>query len=91
MAYRLSYEEAYNDYLEAMRWYKLAASSGDADAQISIGNLYYFGNGVEVDYREAMRWYELARDKLPAKSSVAMPMREMTCEYNEATLKLKSF
>ena len=43
-----------------MRWYKLAATQGDADAQVNLGNMYGKGEGVAQDYAEAMRWYKLA-------------------------------
>ena len=48
------------DYAEAMRWYRLAAAQGDADAQSSIGVLYENGQGVSQDYAEAMRWFQKA-------------------------------
>ena len=33
-------------YIEAAKWYRLAANQGDADAQCSLGERYYNGQGV---------------------------------------------
>ena len=46
-----------------MRWYKLAATQGDADAQLKLGFRYGKGQGVVRDYAEAVRWYKLAATK----------------------------
>lgn len=48
------------DYQEALRWSRLAAEQGLADAQANLGSLYLRGLGCECDYDEARRWYELA-------------------------------
>jgi hypothetical protein len=45
------------DYNEAMRWFRMAASQGDAVAEDDVGELYFFGHGVPVDYAQAMVWY----------------------------------
>ena len=42
------------DYAEAVKWYRLAAEQGTADAQNNLGYAYYYGNGVEQDYAEAV-------------------------------------
>ena len=49
-----------NDYVTALKKYKIAAAKNDAFAQIQIGNIYNEGLGVKQDYAEAMRWYKLA-------------------------------
>lgn len=36
------------------------AEAGDADAQVALGNLYRFGNGVPQDAAEAIAWYTRA-------------------------------
>ena len=33
------------------------ANEGDADAQYSLGSLYYYGKGVQQDYKEAGKWW----------------------------------
>jgi len=34
---------------KAVKWYRLAADQGDADAQSSLGAMYYQGQGVPQD------------------------------------------
>lgn len=48
------------DYLEALRWFRLAAAQGHVIAQFNLGTMYYMGKGVAQDYVEAVRWYRLA-------------------------------
>ena len=43
-----------------MRWYKLAAAQGRAEAQFNLGLMFSNGQGVAQDYVEAVRWYKLA-------------------------------
>jgi uncharacterized protein len=43
-----------------VKWYKLAAAQGIADAQYSLGVMYGKGRGVAQDYNEAVKWYKLA-------------------------------
>ena len=38
----------------------LAEWVGQADAQQTLGNLYYKGEGVQQDYAEALKWYRKA-------------------------------
>ena len=42
------------DYCEAMKWFRLAASHGFASAQSSLGVGYVLGHGVPQDYAEAV-------------------------------------
>jgi TPR repeat protein len=51
------------DYVEAMKWYRLAADQGYAKAQYKLGVMYQNGEGVSQDYAEAMKWYRLAADQ----------------------------
>jgi TPR repeat protein len=46
-----------------VRWYRLAADQGDADAQFNLGVMYDTGRGVPQDDAEAERWYRLAADQ----------------------------
>ena len=43
-----------------VKWYRLAADQGDAEAQGWLGYCYYFGEGIREDKREAVKWYRLA-------------------------------
>lgn len=51
------------DYVEAVRWYRLAAKQGLADARYNVGAMYTNGQGVPQDYVEAVRWYRLAAEQ----------------------------
>ncbi len=48
------------DYVEAMKWYRLAAAQGHADAQHNLALMYDRGEGVPQDYAEAVKWYRRA-------------------------------
>ena len=48
------------DDREAVRWYRLAAEQGDADAQLNLGIMYFNGEGVPQDYVQAHKWFNLA-------------------------------
>ena len=48
------------DYFEAVKWYRKAATKGSAFAQTSLGLKYEKGEGVPQDYTEAMKWHRKA-------------------------------
>jgi TPR repeat protein len=50
------------DYKQAMDWNMKAASTGNAEAQYLVGDLYYLGFGVQQDYKQAMDWFIKAGD-----------------------------
>ena len=43
-----------------MRWYRLAAGQGYADAQLSLGYIYEDGKGVLQDNVTAHMWYNIS-------------------------------
>lgn len=51
------------NYAEALKWYRLLASRGDADSQNDVGHFYETGRGVAQNYAEAAKWYRLAADQ----------------------------
>src|SRR5436190_952001 len=51
------------DYVEALRWFHVAADQGDAIAQFNLGVIYSEGLGVPQDNAEAAKWYRLAADQ----------------------------
>jgi TPR repeat protein len=51
------------DDAEAVRWLRLAAGQGNANAQDNLGNMYDYGRGVPEDAAEAVRWSRLAADQ----------------------------
>ena len=56
------------DDAEAVRWYRLAAAQGVADAQFNLGNQYRTGEGVPQDDAEAVKWYRLAAEQGDAEA-----------------------
>src|SRR5258706_5108957 len=70
------------DPKEALRWYRMVAARGNADAQVQIGSMYEIGQRLPQDNVRALMWYDIAvssmdgahgryapetRDKLAAK------------------------
>ena len=54
--------EGEKNYIEAIKWYKLAAEKGDLYAQNNLGALYKNGQGVTQNYNEAIKWLRLAAE-----------------------------
>ncbi len=48
-----------SDFKETLQ----AAEQGNAEAQFSLGKMYYEGQGVRQDYAEAARWYLKAAEQ----------------------------
>jgi len=48
-----------NPSVKAMK-YRTAAEQGDAYAQCSLGECYYYGDGVPQDFIEAEKWYQMS-------------------------------
>ena len=44
-------------FRRVVAWYTQAAKTGNADAQCSLGDLYYIGNWVRENKKEAHKWY----------------------------------
>ena len=42
---------------------KAKAEAGDAEAQIDLGVMYEYGEGVEQDFKEAVKWYRKAAEQ----------------------------
>lgn len=51
------------EYEKARNWFSKAAEKGLDIAQYAMGNIYYYGQGVDIDYAEAMKWYLLAAEQ----------------------------
>jgi len=56
------------DYKEAVKWYRLAAEHGLAQAQYNFGLAYQKGQGVPQDYKEAVKWWRLAAEQGDAQA-----------------------
>ena len=48
------------DYVEALKWYGLAAEQGYEPAQVNLGVMYANGQGVPQDYSQTLHWYPVS-------------------------------
>ena len=60
------------DWPAALKWYRLAAGQGSADAMHSIGQCYLSGFGVKEDHAEAARWFRLAAENGSAEAKMRL-------------------
>ena len=51
------------NYIEVVKWYRLAAEGGNADAQFLLGGMYATGSGIPENYAESIRWLRLAAEQ----------------------------
>jgi TPR repeat protein len=51
------------DKAEAVKWYRKAAEQGSEYAQNSLGECYYYGNGVGQNEAEAVEWFRKAAEQ----------------------------
>ena len=61
MRYSLSPSRKYRK--KAARWYRMAAEQGNAEAQVSLGNMYDTGEGIPKIDTEVARWYRMAAEQ----------------------------
>ena len=70
------------NHAEAVKWFRLAADQGNANAQFNLGLMYANGQGVPQNYVIAHMWYNLAgaggdedgrknRDRVAKETTVA--------------------
>jgi TPR repeat protein len=60
------------DYAEALKWLRLAANQGFAEAQDGLGRMYEHGQGVPKDDAEAAKWIRLAANQGDAGAQVGL-------------------
>ncbi len=60
------------DYVEAVKWYRMAAEQNYAPAQHKLGGCYFVGNGVILDYKEAANWYRKAANQNSALAQCSL-------------------
>lgn len=65
-------QEALPDYVEARRWFLMAAKKGQVDAMIALGNLAKLGKGMDVNIDEARSWYQRALDAGDARGAIML-------------------
>src|SRR2546429_8192126 len=58
------------EFAEPLRWYRIAAEKGSAEAQFEIGALYDTGQSVAQDAPEAMPWHPRAAHQRLAPAQV---------------------
>jgi TPR repeat protein len=51
------------DYVEAAKWYRMAAEQGNVFAQNNLGLMYESGEGVTQDIIEGAKWYRKAAEQ----------------------------
>ena len=73
---------------KAVRWYRMAADQGNADAQFILGSMYATGKGVLKDSVLAHMWFSIAgaNEKEEARELRDNLERDMTrAEISRAT------
>lgn len=64
----LYYEKDRVDYLNAQKWFRVAATKGQhGGAQYKLAQLYLNGRGVENNLPNAMKWFRLSAEKGDAR------------------------
>ncbi|KAF9091310.1 hypothetical protein BGX23_005278 [Mortierella sp. AD031] len=63
IAYKHGTSGLSHNYQSAMGWFLKAACQGDPSAQVNVGLMYEYGQGVPQDYPQAMSWYLKAADQ----------------------------
>lgn len=75
------------NYIEAIKWYKLAAEKGDLYAQNNLGSIYKNGQGVMRNYNEAIKWLRLAAEHGSVDDQYNLgEMYEETNDYTNAKI-----
>ena len=65
---------------KAVKWYRMAAEQGFAEAQFALAEFYYWGWGIECNDAEAAKWYRAAAEQGHGKAQKGLG----EC-YNEGT------
>ena len=68
-----------------MKWYRMAADQGHAQAQFNLGVMYKNGQGVVQDYSAAMKWWRMAADQGHAMAQfnlflIVSHLRKLNCD-----------
>jgi uncharacterized protein len=75
------------DYAVAMKWFRMAADQGFAQAQLNVGLMYAKGHSVPQDYVSAHMWFNLSAaqgEQDAAKSRDAVELRMTPAQIAEA-------
>jgi uncharacterized protein len=60
------------NFVEAAKWYLLAAEQGYAPSQLWLGKLYLKGQGVPADAAQALNWFQQAAEQHHAPSQAQL-------------------
>ena len=64
----------FDDDKEAVKFHRLYAEQGDAEAQFNLGQMYREGLEVAQDYKEAVKWYCLSAEQGDARAQCDLGM-----------------
>jgi TPR repeat protein len=62
------YEEAHGKYTDAEQWFEIAATLGNLESQVTLGDMYFSGDHIAQNWGKAFLWYQLAADQGDAHS-----------------------
>jgi TPR repeat protein len=73
------------NYAEVVKWFRMSAEQGHAEAQFLLGVMYREGEGVPQDFAEAQVWFNLAaaQGHRGAKQVREIVAKRMTREWME--------
>ena len=60
------------DYVEAVKWFRLSADQGNAEAQYYLAFMYDNGKGVTQDFKEAVKWHRLSAEQGNANAQTSL-------------------
>jgi hypothetical protein len=72
------------DYKQAIKWFRLAAAQGNADAQFNLGLMYAAGQSVPLDNVRSHMW--LALSNANGYADAAATMRDLTAKMTPAEI-----
>lgn len=67
-------EGVFQDYEQAVQWFKKAADQDNVEAQFNLGAMYHNGQGVSQDYEQTVEWFRKAADQGDVKSQIQLGM-----------------
>ena len=68
-------QDVQQDYVQAARWYHVAADAGNVFAQCNLALCYADGRGVQQNWQEAVRWFRAAANQGFAKAQNYLGLR----------------
>ncbi len=86
----MGYNSSTTNYVESVKWYRMAAEQGDAEGEYWLAGCYKDGKGLPKDCSEAEKWYLKAAEQghAHAQTSLGYMYRAGECvprSYAEST------